>query len=196
MGLMGIENLVLISGTAVATSLGSVDGPWASIVDETPGLECTTCWNPPDVTVDEKHPYYFPLILPGWDLERADYTDATLSLTYHSQYGLDIFLYAADPASDTSSSSSYTILLGTVPYTTPNASGTAQFDLLADLSTEDFNALFQGQDLLYLVADCHYVFDKACLHLDTAPVPVPPALLLLGSALLGLVGIRRSSRMN
>lgn len=150
-----------------------------------------TCWNPPNVFIDEAHPYYFPLNLPGWGYDKQDYTQATLSVTYLDQCGLDIRLFAADPATDTSNACSYNILLGTVPYSTPYASGTANFNLLSMLDTNTFNALFQGQDTLYLVADCHYIFDKACLHMEA--VPIPPALLLLGSALVGLIGIRRAS---
>jgi hypothetical protein len=162
-----------------------------------------TCWNPPNVMVDSLHPYYFPLTLPGWDLDKANYQEATFNITYVDQSLLNIYIYAADPATDTSKASSYNILLGTVPYWTKycpliGKSGTAQFDLLAALDTNTFNALFKGQDTLYVVSDCHYIFDKASLHLETVPgqggtVPIPPSILLLGSGLLGLLGFRRGS---
>ena len=150
-----------------------------------------TEWNPPDVQVTASHPYYFPLVLPAWDFDKGDYSVATFDLTYLNQCDLDIFIYAADPASDTSVASSYNILLGTVPTTTYGASGTAQFDLLTALDTGNFEALFKGQTTLYLVADCHYVFDKAALHLEADAVPIPTTLLLLASGLFGLIGFRR-----
>ncbi len=34
-----------------------------------------------------------------------------------------------------------------------------------------------------------YIFDKACLHLET--VPIPASVLLLGSGLLGMIGLGR-----
>lgn len=147
-----------------------------------------TCYNPPNVTVDSSHPYYFTLGLPSWDFNMDAYTEATFELTYLDQYYLDIFIYAADPA-NYSNAADYDILIGTVPVTTPGASGTAQFDLLASLSTDDFELLFKGEPTLYLVADCHYVFDKASLHMEA--VPIPATFLLFGSGLLGLLGLRR-----
>lgn len=154
----------------------------------TVGYSYSTAWNPPNVLVDEEHPYYFPLSLPGWGFDKEDYTEALFSVTYLDQC-LDIFIYAADPATDTSEASNYNILIGSIPYTTWGASGTETFDLLTSLDAPTFNALFKGQNMLYLVADCHYVFDKAALSLQA--VPIPPAVILLGSALLGIVGIRR-----
>ena len=148
-----------------------------------------TEWDPPNVTVDENHPYYFPMVLPSWDYEKDDYGEATFELTYLDQCSLDIFIYAADPSTDTSLASNYNILLGTVPYETSDASGTATFDLLAALDAGDFNALFMGQSLLYVVADCHYVFDKAALHLEA--VPIPTTVMLFASGLIGLIGLRR-----
>jgi len=151
-----------------------------------------TCWDPPNFTVDQSHPYYFPMWLPSWDFEKGDYSDATFDLTYLEQYNLPINIYAADPASDTSVAANYNILFGTVPAPATPTSGTAQFNLLSALGSDDFNALFQGQSTLYLVAACHYEFDKACLHLEA--VPVPPTLLLFASGLVGLIGLRRRLR--
>ncbi len=150
-----------------------------------------TSWNPPNIVIDSSHPYYFPLNLPGWDFNKGDYTKAMFELTYLDQWYLDINVFAADPATDTSNASSYNILIGTVPCTIDGASGTAQFNLLAMLNDATFDALFDGQNTLYLVADCHYVFDKAALSLEANPIPIPPAFLLLGSGLLGLLGFRR-----
>ena len=150
------------------------------------------CWNPPNIIVDSAHPYYFRLGLPGWDYDKGDYVKATLDLTYLDQCGLDINIFAADPASDLNDASSFNILLGRVPYSNPYHAGTAQFDLLT-LDESTFEALFKGQSFLNLVADCHYVFDKAAIHLeaDPLPTPLPAPILLLGSGLVGLLGFRR-----
>ncbi|RLC30466.1 MAG: hypothetical protein DRH37_05305 [Deltaproteobacteria bacterium] len=173
--------IVLILGILVFVSVPS----WAAFVYDTE-------WNPPDVQVTASHPYYFPLVLPAWDFDKGDYTAATFDLTYSDQSWLDIYLYAADPATDTSVASNYNILLGTVPApSTGTASGTAHFDLLSALDTLDFEALFKGPSLLYLVADCHYMFDKASLHLEADAVPIPTTLLLLASGLVGLIGFKR-----
>jgi hypothetical protein len=151
-----------------------------------------TCWNPPNVTIDSAHPYYFPLWLPSWDLDKINITKATLKVTYLNQDMLDIRMFAADPATDTGSATSYNILLGTVPWKGYTASGTKEFDLLASLNKGTVKSLFDGQSILYLVADCHYVFDKASVHLEGNAVPIPPAFILLGSGILGLLGFRRS----
>lgn len=159
----------------------------ASYVEQT----YTSCWDPPNVFVDRSHPYYFPLNLPDWSFEKDSYSKATFKLTYLQQCGLDIFVFAADPATDTSDASKYNIQLLRVPYTTYGASGTAEVNLLSLLDTSTFNALFKDQSTLFLVADCHYLFDKACLDLNA--VPIPPSILMLGSALLGLLGFRRGA---
>jgi len=129
------------------------------------------------------------MTLPVWDFEKALYTAATLDITYRDQYYLDIHIFADYPAGPQISCVSYNIHLGTVPYTTPGASGTAQFNLLDVLSDQDFSMLFKGQTTLYLMADCHYIFDKACLNLEA--VPIPATLLLFGSGLLAIIGIKR-----
>ena len=153
-----------------------------------------TGWDPPDVRVDENHPYYFPLWLPAWGFDYDSYTNAMFELTYYDQYKLDIFIFAADPNSDTSDAASYNILLGTVPYTTMCGAGTAQFDLLTSLSTVDFEQLFKGQSILYLVADCHYMFDKVNLHM-AAGIPIPSTVLFLGLGFIGLIILGRGVKL-
>ena len=150
-------------------------------------------WDPPDVLITESHPYYFPMLLPEWDLEQADYTKAVFGLTYVDQYRLDIFIFAADPATDTSVASNYNIMLGNVraPACGYRASDTVAFNLLTALSVSEFDALLNGQSLLYLVADCHYYFDKASLHLEANAVPIPASLVLLASGLAGFMGLRK-----
>ena len=144
------------------------------------------CHDPdPNVWVTATSPYYFEMVLPSWDLGKDAYTEATFDLTYLDQSYLGIFVYAADPLSNPKN---YDILLGTVSTSTPGASGTAQFDLLA-LNESEFMALFMGQSTLYVKTNCHYVFDKACLHMEA--VPIPGAVWLLGSCLIGLIGLRR-----
>jgi hypothetical protein len=158
----------------------------ASYVEQT----YTSSWDPENVLVFENHPYYFPLSLPDWNLGKDSYSLATFKLTYLDQVGLDIFVFAADPAKDTSEASNYNIELCHVPYTVDGAFGTAEVDLLSLLDANTFNALFKGQSNLFLVADCYYYFDKASLDLKASSVPIPPSILMLGSALLGLIGIR------
>jgi len=150
-----------------------------------------TTWNPPDVFVDSWHPYYFPLNLPNWAFDKENYTKASFEVSFVDQYWYDIMVFVADPATDTSVAGNYNILLGTVPFDPNHVSGTATFDLLSVLDKATFEALFKNQSTLYVVSDCHYYFDKASLHLEASTVPVPPAILLLGSGLLGLLGIRR-----
>jgi hypothetical protein len=153
----------------------------------------SSSWNPPNVFVDEAHPYYFPLTLPGWSEDKSLYTQAAFEITYLDQ-STDITIKAANPAIDPSEASNYNITIGAVPVSEWGASGTQSFDLLSTLDTPTFNALFKGQTMLYLVADCHYYFDKAGITLQTRPVvPIPSALILLGSGMLGLVGLRRAS---
>ncbi len=165
---------LVILGIMVFTSSPALAGP---IHDAS--------WDPdPNIFVNSDNPHYFTLDLPAWDMGKDDYTVATFELTYEDQYELDIEIWAAAPAGI-----SYDILLGTVPITVDGASGTETFDLLAVLDAADFNTLFQGQATLFLVADCHYYFDKASLHLEA--VPIPTTFLLLGSGLLGLFGLRR-----
>jgi hypothetical protein len=161
----------------------------ASYIDQS----YTSCWDPPNTLVYEGQPYYFPLSLPDWDFEKGDYSKATFKLTYLDQVGLDIFIFAADPATETSNASNYSIELCHVPYTTDYASGTVEVDLLSLLDASTFNALFQGQSTLFLVADCHYYFDKASLDMNVGTVPIPPSILMLGSALIGLLGLKRGS---
>ncbi len=155
-------------------------------------------WNPPDVQVDSSHPYYFPLGLPGWDLDSSAYTLATLDMDAST----GIHLWAADPSTDTSQAGSYDIYLGT---------STPTIDLLA---LPNFDALFDGQSTLYLVANLmspptpspaasiaqdgleqiHELkwFNEATLTLEA--VPIPSAVWLLASGLIGLVGIRRGRK--
>ena len=160
---------------------GSYGSVWAALIYE-------TCHNPAsDVLVNSSHPYAFELDLPGWDFEKGLYTVATFELTYENQCGLPIKAYAAHP----NNPGNYDIILGTIPTTTYGASGTETFDLLSGLSEADFNALFQDQSILYAQTNCHYYFDKACLHLETISTPIPGSVLLLGSGLLGLIGLGR-----
>ncbi len=174
---------VLSTALCILTGIGSAGA--CSVFSDT--------WDPADVIVDSDSPYYFTIMLPHWDLGRSAYREVTLDLTYYDQNYLDIMLFAADPASDTGAAANYGILLGTVPWPGYGSvtSGTARFNLLTQLDESTFNALFTGQDLLYIVADCSYVFDRVSLGLEANPVPVPPALVLMGSGMLGLAWLKR-----
>ncbi len=163
-------------------------------VNETRANSFQTRYDPPDVLVTESRPYYFHLMLPDWDYSKDQYTRAIFELSYVDQCYTDIFVFAADPETGTSMSSNYDILLGTVPHTTRGASGTAEFNLLTALDPGTFEALFLGLSELFLVADCHYYFDKASVHLEASTVPLPTAWILFFSGLAGLGRIKKNFR--
>jgi hypothetical protein len=50
---------------------------------------------------------------------------------------------------------------------------------------------FDGLDSFLIGYACHFTLDKTTIHIEQNAVPIPPTLLLLGSGLLGLIGVRR-----
>jgi hypothetical protein len=160
------------------------------------GLAYDTHWNPQNFMFDSSRPYCFPLSLPDWSLGKNVYSKAELEVSFMDQWDSAMRIYAAVPGSDTGKTGSYTILLGTMPYTTGGGSGTARFNLLGMLDESTFNALFKGQDRIFLMASSKCSFDSASLLLTAGanPVPIPPAFLLFGSGLVGLVGFKSRKR--
>jgi hypothetical protein len=66
-------------------------------------------------------------------------------------------------------------------------------NVLWSFTFSDFGVLSLGTADFYTVQTSEYYvrLGETTLTIETAPVPLPPALLLFGSGLLGLVGLRR-----
>ncbi len=185
--------LMIVCVIFSASSLAQAAYVWDSVTDPNP-----------NVPVDASNPHFFSMDLPGWDLGHSDYTQATFQLTAVNAISIWAAVPIPDPVSDVGL---YTIPLCTAP---DGALSVTQFDLLTALSSSEFDALFMGQTTLYLVANLNtpsvssilqtgsepttpdYYFKQATLTLET--VPIPGAVWLLASGLIGLVGIRRRTK--
>ena len=140
-----------------------------------------------------------------WNLPQGEtISAATLSFDNIRNYNSapnDLYVQLLDSASsgvvvgtDNQASGNYFASQGIQLYHGVNLPNTAQ-DIDVIFTSGQISTLLiylnDGNFGLGFDPDCHFYNDGVTLTLETAPVPIPGAILLFGSGLIGLAGIRK-----